>query len=158
MAKRDFPSNIDRRCLLISAAAVTAASIGSREESAEAANVTTLVQPLSPAPRVQSLNVCAATRRRLLEIEGRNEIRREAQLPLLSIPRELRRMKTQEVSKDFERFVVARNEAVWAQVLKRRRDASGNPNWSPNSLEGMCLQNKVRKILWEQFSLARPFA
>jgi hypothetical protein len=70
MAKQDFLSNIDRRRLLISAAAVTAASIGSREEAAEAANVTTFAQPLSPAPAVQSLNVCAATRRRLLEISG----------------------------------------------------------------------------------------
>jgi len=158
MAKQDFLSNIDRRRLLISAVALTAASIGLREKPAEAANVTTLAQPLSPAPRVQGLDVSAATSRRLLEIEQRNEIRREAQLPLLSIPRELRRMKTQEVSEEFERFAAARTKVVWAQVLKRSRDASGNPNWRPNSLEGMCLQNKVRETLWEQFSLARPCA
>jgi len=89
-------------------------------------------------------------------IERRNEIRREAQLPLLSIPKELRRMKTQEVSKEFERFAAAHNKAVWEDILKRRRDVEGNPNWRPNSLEGMCYQSQVRKIVWEQFYLARP--
>jgi hypothetical protein len=67
-------------------------------------------------------------------------------------------MRAQEVSEDFERFAAARTKVVWERVLERRRDASGNPNWRPNSLEGMCLQNKVRKILWEQFYLARRSA
>jgi hypothetical protein len=153
MAKQGFPSNVDRRCLLISTAAFAAYSIGP-VECAEVATLATLAQPLSSAPGVQSLDVCAATARCLLDIEQRNEIRREVQLPLLSIPKELCQMKAQEVSKDFDRFAATRNKAVWEQVLKRHRDASGNPNWRPNSLEGMCLQNKVCKILWEGFSLA----
>lgn len=156
MAKQDFPSNIDRRRLLISTAAFAAYSIAPNVECAEVANLTTAPQPLSSALTVQGLKVCAATSRRLLEIERRNEIRREAQLPLLSVPRELRRMKTQEVSKEFERFAAARNKAVWEDVLKRRPDVEGNPNWRPNSLEGMFYQSRVHKILWGQFHLARP--
>jgi hypothetical protein len=151
MAKRD---DIDRRRLLISAAALAAFGIEPGVEYAEAANVTTAAQALSSAPGIQGLNVCAATARRLLEIERRNEIRREAQLPLLSIPKELRRMKTQEVSKEFERFKAARSKTVWEDVLKRHRNAEGNPNSTPNSLEGMYYQSQVRKILWEQFYLA----
>jgi hypothetical protein len=158
MAKQDFPSNIDRRCLLIWTAAFAAYSIAPNVECAEAASLTPVAQPLSSAPEFQGLDVCAATARRLLEIEYRNESRREALLPRLSIPKELRRMKTQEVSKDFELFAAARCRAVWEQVVKRHRDASGNPNWRPNSLEGMCLQNKVRKILWAQFCLSRRSA
>ena len=150
MAKQDFPSNIDRRRLLISTAAIAAFRIEPDVEYAEAANVTT-AEPLSSTAGVRGLNVCAATARRLLEIEWRNEIRREAQLPLLSIPKELRRMKEQDVLKKFERFAAAHSGAVWDELLKRHRDGLGNPNWRPNSLEGMCYQSQVRKILWEQF-------
>jgi hypothetical protein len=82
----------------------------------------------------------------------------EANLPLLSIAKELRRMKQREVSKEFERFAAVHGRAAWEEVLKRRRDAEGNPSWSPNSLEGMCYESQVRKIIWEQFSLARPSA
>ena len=60
-------------------------------------------------------------------------------------------MKQQEVSEEFERFAAAHGRAVWEEVLKRRRDAKGNPNWRPNSLEGMCYHSKVRRILWEKF-------
>jgi hypothetical protein len=87
--------------------------------------------------------------RRLLEIEQRNEIRGSAQLPLLSIPKELRRMKQQEVSKEFEQFNAARSKAVWQDVLKRHRNAEGNPNWKPNSLEGMGNKRRSQNSLGE---------
>ena len=60
-------------------------------------------------------------------------------------------MKQQEVSEEFERFAAAHGRAVWEGVQKRRRDAEGNPNWRPNSLEGMYYHSKVRRILWEKF-------
>ena len=92
MAEQDFPSNIGRRRLLISAAAFAAFRIEPDVECTEAAKVTTMAQPLSSAPGDQGLNVCAATARRLLEIERRNLLRAEANLPLLSIAKELRRV------------------------------------------------------------------
>jgi hypothetical protein len=61
-------------------------------------------------------------------------------------------MKQHEVSEEFERFAAAHGRAVWEEVRKRRRDAEGNPNWRPNTLEGMCLskpssQNSLGKVL-----------
>lgn len=48
--------------------------------------------------------------RRLLEIARRNEIRREANLPLLSIAKELRRMKQQESQKTREMMAEAQEQ------------------------------------------------
>jgi hypothetical protein len=96
-------------------------------------------------------NFCAATARRVLEIARRNEIRREANLPLLSIAKELRRMKKQEELEEFSRFEAAYGKAVWQEVLKARRVTQGNPNW----MEGVSYQTRVNKILWDQFYAAR---
>ena len=149
MAKQDFPPNINRQRLLVSA--VSGSSIEPGVGYAKAASATAAAESIASAPGVQDLNVRPATARRLLEIERRNLLRAEANLPLLSITKELRRMKQQEVSEEFERFAAVHGRAVWEEVLKRRRDAEGNPNWRPNSLEGMCYHSKVRRILWEKF-------
>jgi hypothetical protein len=152
MARRDFPLSINRRRLMTAAAAVTATgSILPVVKRADAAAAPDLFQSPPLTRKAEPANFCAATARRLLEIARRNEIRREADLPLLSIAKELRRMKDQEKLAEFERFEVAYGEAVWEEVLKARREAEGNPNWRPSWMEGMCLQSQVRKTLWEQF-------
>ena len=46
MAGSNFPPNINRRQFLVSAAAVTAASIGPALDSVEAANPANVTQPL----------------------------------------------------------------------------------------------------------------
>ena len=92
---------------------------------------------------------------RLLEIARRNEIRREANLPLLSVVKELRRMKEQERLEEFERFQEAYGKVVWEEVLKPRREAEGNPNWVPSWIEGVRYQTEVYKTLREQFDAAR---
>jgi hypothetical protein len=81
MAKQDFPPNIDRRRLLVSAVALAGSSIEAGVEYAKAATVTAAAQPIASAPGVQGLNACPATARRLLEIERRNLLRAEANLP-----------------------------------------------------------------------------
>jgi len=150
MARRDFPLNIDRRRLLTSAAAaVTATGIVPGLEGAEAV-APDLYQSSALTLKAEPRNFCAATARRLLEIARRNEIRREAKLPLLPIAKELRRMKKQEELEEFERFEEAHGKAVWEKVLKARREAEG-PNWRPNSLEGMFYQSQVRKTLRSNF-------
>jgi hypothetical protein len=63
-------------------------------------------------------------------------------------------MKEREDAEDYERFEAAHGEAIWEQVLQSRRKAEGSPNWRPNFMEGMVLQNKVRKILRDQYSVA----
>jgi len=76
----------------------------------------------------------------LLEIGRRNEIRREAGLPLLSVTRESRRVKKREDAHEFEQFAAAHEKAVWEQLLKASREAKGDPKWRPNSLQGMAYQ------------------
>jgi hypothetical protein len=151
MARRDLPLNIDRRRLLATGAAVATAAIALRADRVDAALADTVQLP-ALTPEVSPLNVCAATARRLVEIARRNEIRREAKLPLLPIAKELRRIKRQEELEEFSRFEAAHAEAVWEEVLKPRREAEG-PNWRPSWMEGMYYQNQVRKILWSNFRL-----
>jgi hypothetical protein len=136
--------------LLATGAVVATAAIALRADRVDAALVDKVQLP-ALTPEVPPLNVCAATARRLLDIARRNEIRREANLPLLSITKELRRMKDQEKLEEFERFEAVYGKAVWEEVLKARREAEGNPNWRPNWMVGMCLQSQLRKTLWEQF-------
>jgi len=152
VARPDFPLSINRRRLLTSAAAAATATSsilpGVKLGDAAAADIlrsSTLILEAEPA------NFCAATARRLRAIARRNEIRREAKLPLLPIAKELRRMKKQEELEEFERFQGAYAGAVLEEVLKPRLEAEGNPNWRPNSLEGMFYQSQVHKTLWEQF-------
>jgi len=155
MARPDFPLSINRRRLLTSAAAtVTATGIlpGVKLADAAAADVR---QSSQLTLKAEPPNFCAATARRLLEIECRNEIGREANMPLLSIPKELRRMKRQEELEEFERFEALHRNEVWDQVLKPRREAEGNPNWRPSWTEVVRCRGEVYKILRGQFYATR---
>jgi hypothetical protein len=154
MPTPDFPLSINRRRLMTAAAAVTATGTLPSVKLADAAAADVLPSP-PLTPKAEPATLSAATARRLMEIAQRNEIRREAKLPLLSIPRELRRMKDQETSEEFERFEAVYGKAVWEEVLKARPEAEGNPNWRPTWMEGLCIQNQVRKILCEQFRPAK---
>ena len=129
MARRDFPLSINRRRLMTAAAAVTASgSILPVVKRAAAAAAPDLFQSPPLTLEVEPRNFCAATARRLLEIASRNEIRREAKLPLLPIAKELRRIKRQEDLEEFERFEAVHGKAVWQEALKPRRETEGNPN------------------------------
>src|SRR6516162_6255563 len=82
------PLAMNRRQLLATAAAIPMSGILPPQVTADAVPV-----PSIPTSEPSTLNVCAATARRIEEITARNRIREEACLPLLSIPKELRRMK-----------------------------------------------------------------
>jgi hypothetical protein len=156
MAKASFPLNIDRRLLLASAvAAATTTAIVWGVKSGEVAAPDDF-QSSQRTPKAKPANFSAATARRLREIARRNEIRHVAQLPPLAIPKELRRMKQQEDLEVFRRFEAAHGKAVLEQVLQARREAEGNPQWRPNWMEGMAVQNQVREMLWEQFHAGTP--
>jgi hypothetical protein len=116
---------------------------------ADAAAGSDFFQPSQLSFVAEPANVSAATARRLLEIARRNELRREAKLPLLSIAKELRNMKKQEELEAFERFQAVHAKAVWDEVLKSRREAEG-PNWRPTWMEGVHYQAQVHKVLWER--------
>ena len=158
MAKTDFPLTIDRRRLLASAAAVTATGIlpGVKLADAAAADVP---QSSALTHQAEPTKLSAATARRLLDIARRNEIRREAGLPLLSTVKELRRMKEHEDGElrriEFEQFEAQYQKEVWDAVLRPRREAEGDPNWFPrNWAEGVRYQSEVYKILRERFAAA----
>jgi hypothetical protein len=157
MARRDFPLNIDRRRLLATGAAVATAAIALRADRVDAALADTVQLP-ALTPEVPPLNVCAATARRLLEIARRNELRKEAKLPILPIAKELRRIKQQEDLEEFERFEAVYGKAVWEEVLKARREAEGNPHWRPTWMEGVSYQTQVNKILRQKFYATRRVA
>lgn len=146
--------NINRRELLTSAVGVTAANIVPTVKRRQAGFVNA-DQSWPTASNALPLNLSATTVRRLLEIQRRNEIRREANLPLLSIAKELRRMKEeddrQKFSEAFGPFAAKHSEAVWNEVLKSRREALGDANWRPNWIAGMSYQGEVYRILRERF-------
>ena len=151
-ANSDEPIAVDRRSLL-PAAAMTAAGTIPRVTAADA--VCEAIQSCILPPGVGSPEVCAATARRLLEIHRRNELRREAHLPVLPIAKELRRMKEQEESEAFRRFKATNRRAVWEQVLEARRQAEGNSSWWPNWMEGLHYQNQVHAALRARYG-AKP--
>jgi len=158
MAEADFPLSIDRRRLLATGAAVATAAIAPGPGSVKAAFANS-AQPASLPAEAPALNVCAATARRLLDIARRNEIRREAGLPLLSTVKELRRMKEHEDGElrriEFEQFEAQYQKEVWDAVLRPRREAEGDPNWfPPNWAEGVGYQSDVYKILRKRFAAA----
>ena len=96
-----------------------------------------------------------AKARRFIEIVQRNQIRREAGLPLLAVAAEWRRMKELEDRQAFEQFAAVHAQAVLDDLLKRRRETEGNPNWRPSWMEGVRYQTRVNKILREKFWAAR---
>jgi hypothetical protein len=155
MAKPKCPNHLelryglDRRQLLASATAISVANVMPSAGSADAPPLAVLPS-LPPAP-AQSPNFCAATARRLLEIERRNELRREAALLPLPIVRVLRRIKQQEDAQEFERFEAAHGKAIWEEILKPRREVEGNPNWRPTWMEGMQYENQVRSLLRKRY-------
>ena len=51
-----------------------------------------------PASDIPALNVCAGTARKIEKIAQRNKVRHEAALPLLFLPRELRKIKDAEIA------------------------------------------------------------
>jgi hypothetical protein len=155
--KQSEPSlSLDRRQLLATVAVATTVGIAPNAEAAEVANsaqaasvTKTWVSENSP------LNVCVGTAaRKIQEIAKRNRVRGEAALPLLSIPRELWRIKSAEIAAEFEQFADRHRQAVWDEVLGSMREARGEPNWRPtNLMEGFAFQAQVSKILRERFEV-----
>jgi hypothetical protein len=147
------PLTMNRRQLLATVAAMPMSGIFPPQVTADALNV-----PSIPTSEPSPLNVCPATARRIEEIIARNRIRAEACLPLLSIPKELRRMKEAADTAEFEAFADANRGMVCDEVLATKRQARGEPNWRPSEwMEGLALQARVSKILHERFIAQQHF-
>jgi len=129
--------NISRRQLLASAATITAAEIAPNLgfEAHVRSEITQQAQALAPASReAQAQNFSAVTSLRLQEIADRNRIRQEAGLPLLSVPKELRRMKVGADAEKFRNFAEAHRKRVYQKMLARVRRQCGDPHWAPTGM------------------------
>ncbi len=141
----EHPPSIDRRRFLTSAALATTASVVPIVKPAETALAETS-HPLPPPSEVPVLNVSAVTVSRLAEIIERNNLRKEVGLPLLSIPKELRRIKTAEAYAKFAKFSEIFRKRVQEKMLARIRHRIGDPNWKPNGMmAGMGFEYEVSR-------------
>ena len=125
--------NINRRHLLTSAAIVGVAPTIPRASFARS-KITNLDCPAPPNSEVQARSLSHMTILRLREIAERNSVRQEAGLPLLSVPKELRRMKEAANVEKFRAFAEANRKRVFAKMLGRVRRRSGEPNWTPSGV------------------------
>jgi hypothetical protein len=160
MARRNQsePSlSFDRRQLLAATAAVTAVGFVSNADAVGAINSAQAVNAAKISlSGKEALNVCAGTARKIEEIAQRNRIREQARLPLLSVPKELRKIKNAETEAELELFSAQHRQAVWDEVLARVRVARGEPNWRPTRLmEGYAFQAQVSKILRKRFEVSQ---
>jgi hypothetical protein len=101
---------VDRRQLLGSAAVIATTGIVPGIAHSGAAKQTEVIDAVETSEILPACNVCAVTARRLAEIR-RNQIRAEGGLPLLSITRELRRMKEAADAADFREFAAVHRKA-----------------------------------------------
>ena len=160
MAKQnqsDSSIGLDRRQLLASVAVISTAGLAPIAECAEPPHLAeAATEATIPASDVPALKVCAGTAEKIEKIAARNIIRAEAGLPLLSIPKELRRMKTVEDATVFEEFAERHRQAVWEEVLGLVREAKGEPYWCPTGfMEGVAFQSRVSRILRKRFEMAQ---
>ena len=142
---------MDRRQLLCGAAAAAAISGLPASEPAVAAP-----QEIEAANLASWSQFSIATCSRLEEIAFRNRVRKEAGLPLLSVAKELRRMKMVADEERFRQFAALHREAVWNDVLKIVRHEIGSPNWRPTGwIVGMGFQARVDGILRHRYQQSR---
>ena len=145
------PLTMNRRQLLATVVAIPVSGILPPQVTADAVPV-----PSIPTSEPSPLNLCAATARRIEEITALNRIRAEACLPLLSITKELRRMKEAATAAKFEAFANGNRSAVWNEVLATKRKARGEPNWHPSGwMEGLALQGEISSALRQRFERSR---
>jgi hypothetical protein len=73
---------------------------------------------------------------------------------LLSIPKELRKIKSAEIAAEFEEFADRHRQEVWDEVLGPTRETRGEPKLRPTRLmEGLAYQAQVNRILRKRFEV-----
>jgi hypothetical protein len=131
-----FP-NLSRPQLLSTAATVSVAGVAPtvRFEAHAKSQIAQQAQTLAPPSKeAQIQTFSAVTLHRIRTIAERNRVRQEAGLPLLSIPRELRRTKHAADAEKFRNFVEAHWGRVYEKMLARVRRQCGDPQWAPTGV------------------------
>jgi hypothetical protein len=129
--------NLSRRELLSTAATVSVAGIAPNVafDAHAKSEIAQEAQPLAPPSKeAEAQNFSAVTLLRLREIAERNRVRQEAGLPLLSVPKELRRMKEAAEAEKFRNFAEAHRRRVYEKMLARDRRRRGDPRWAPTGM------------------------
>lgn len=145
--------DINRRQLLTSSATTVVLGIAPsipRASFFARSEITKSDSLAPPYPEVAARNFSNITMLRLREIAERNSIRQQAGLPLLSVAKELRRMKEAADAEKFRAFVEANRKNVYAKMLGRVRRRCGEPNWTPNGVlsgGGLCFAAHVDRQL-----------
>jgi hypothetical protein len=155
--------NLSRRQLLSSATTITVAGIApnfafdAHARSEIARKALALAPPSEVAPpseELQAQNFRAVTVRRLREVADRNRVRQEAGLPLLSVPKELGRMKEAADAKKFRNFADAYRKRIYHKMLARVRRRCGDPQWAPTGIlsgGGLWFDARVEEQLTKLF-------
>jgi hypothetical protein len=145
--------DINRRQLLTSTATVAVAGIAPKVAQSKALAKSEITQqPTTEAPPViEASNFHNITILRIRQIAERNRIRQEAGLPLLPVPKELRRMKETADTEQFRKFADAHRKMVYDSMLALVRRRCGAPDWAPTGvLSGGALwffaQVQMRKL------------
>jgi hypothetical protein len=145
--------DINRRHLLTSAATTAVVGIARNIPRASFIANSEITNSDSPAPSyaaIKAQSYSNITIRRLREIAERNSIRQEAGLPLLSVAKELRRMKEAADAEKFRAFVEANRKRVYDKMLRRVRTRYGELNWTPSGVlsgGGLCFAAHVDRQL-----------
>ena len=132
-----FFVNLSRRQLLGSAATITAVGIAPNVafDAHAKSEIALQAQGLAaPSEEAQAQNFSAVTLLRLREIAERNRVRQEAGLPLLSVPKELRRMKVAADAEKFRTFAEAHRRHIYQKLLARVRRRCGDRPWAPTGM------------------------
>ena len=127
--------DINRRHLLMATTILAGvAPIIQRASFIPRSGITNANSLVSSYPEIKPQNFSNITNLRLREIAERNSIRQEAGLPLLSVPKELRRMKEAANAEKFRAFADANRKRVYAKLLGQVRRRFGEPNWTPSGV------------------------
>jgi hypothetical protein len=90
-------------------------------------------------------------KRAIAEIEERNLLRGEAQLPPLSLNDEIRRLRRAHHKKQFENFSMGpMGEIVESRLLAKMRRKLGDPQWRPTGFlsgGGLAFNIRVGKVM-----------
>ena len=138
--------SINRRQLMTATATIAVAGLAPNPTPAEGLANSAVAQPtepLVPPAVVQAGNFDSVTILRLREIAQRNRIRQEAGLPLLLVPKELRRMKEAADAERFRKFSDAHCNRVQDKMLARARRRSRR-----SQLETDWYALRRRNVVW----------
>lgn len=126
---------INRRQLLTSTATVAVAGIAPNVAQSKALAKSEITQqPTEAPPFTEASNFDNITILRIRQIAERNRIRQEAGLPLLPVPKELRRMKETADTEQFRKFADAHRKMVYDSMLAPVRKQCGDPDWAPTGV------------------------